>query len=254
MTASYGTTGWAAAGGGDLTTWERRAELLRALRAQLRASRERLARRLGLGPRPFLLALAEVPLPRSPLADAAHQRLSQGPAWNLGHSLRSYLWAALLAKRDGRSFDAELLFAACALHDLGLVEPGPQGCFSHRGAELARVCCLSAGAPPERAGAVAEAICQHLNVVPSALSAEAWLVRAGSGFDVIGDRFFDLAPETRQAVHQAFPRAGFAEAVTSVLLAETAAHPGTRIAFLCQALRFPALVKRADGWFRRDTR
>jgi HD superfamily phosphodiesterase len=38
------------------------------------------------------------------------------------HSARSYLWAASLGRTEGLDFDAELLYVAALLHDLGLVE------------------------------------------------------------------------------------------------------------------------------------
>lgn len=251
MSERYGTSAWAARGGGRLTRGEQGLEALRGVKVLAEVEADRLARALGLGRRAFHLALAEVPLPRSPLAEAAQARLARTPAWNVGHSMRTWLWGALLGKRDGVAVDAELLFAAAALHDLGLTDEGPQPCFAHRGAELARATCLSAGASPERAAAVADAICQHLNVVPSG-PPEARLVRAGAGYDVVGDRFFELSRDVRVEVVAVWPRRDFAAVVSKALEGEAGRHPGTRVEFLCHHLHFPALIARADRWFVRD--
>ena len=37
-----------------------------------------------------------------------------------GHAVRSYLYAALLADRDGTRHDEELLHVGCVLHDIAL--------------------------------------------------------------------------------------------------------------------------------------
>ncbi len=250
--APFGTTAWARTRDGCLSATERLAELARGIASLARAEGERLGHRVGLAPRAFSLALDEVAWPDTPLTRAALARLETTPAWNVGHSLRTYVFGAVLARRDGVTFDAELAFAAAALHDLGLVEPGPEACFAHRGAELARAVVLGAGATSDRAAAVADAICQHVDV--SASPAEAFVVRTGAGFDVIGDRYTHLAPAVRRATIARWPRDRFAASITERLEAEARAHPGTRPAFLCGPLRFPQLVRRAERWFLRDAR
>jgi len=247
---AFGTTGWAAAGGGRLTAGERVLEVARGL-GQL--ARDELGRLIGLRPPELALALAEVERPRTPLADAALRRLEATPAWNVGHSMRSWLFGALLARRDGVAFDAELAFVAAALHDLGLVGDGSEACFAHRGAELARRLCLATGASEARAATVADAICQHLDV-DAAPTGEARVVRFGSGLDVVGARFFELSPTTRRAVVQAWPRGEFARDVTAALEREAQRHPETRVGLLCGALRFPHLIARAERRFAEDAR
>ena len=45
------------------------------------------------------------------------------------HSIRSYLFAALIAEHEGlkagTDFDPDLLFCACVLHDLGISSSAP---------------------------------------------------------------------------------------------------------------------------------
>lgn len=249
--SDYGSTTWSARHDGALTRAERTRELVRAARGLVRAELTRLARTLGLSGRHRDRVLEPLELPTTPLAAAALERLAHTPDWNVGHSLRTYAFGALLATRDGQTFDAELAFVAAALHDLGLVELGPARCFAHRGAELARATCLAAGAAPERAAQVAEAICLHLNVLPTG-SAEARLVRAGAGYDVVGDRFFDLSGEQRRHVLARWPRGDFARSIARELVREADANPKTRAALLCAKLSFPTLIARADRWFSRD--
>ena len=248
---TFGTTSWAARRGGHLTRGERGAELARGLLALARSRLQRAARRLGMAPRQLALAAREVELPRTPLAAAALAKLEQVPAWLAAHSLRTYAWGALLAVRDGVTWDDELGFAAAALHDLGLTCDGPEPCFAHRGAELARATCLAAGASAARAAQVADAICQHLNVAAPG-GAEARLVRVGAGYDVAGDRFLELTAAQRGQVLARWPRADFAAQVSSSLQREAQRNPLTRAGFLCSTLRFPALIDRADRWFARE--
>src|SRR5438093_9573472 len=64
-------------------------------------------------------------LPSGPLAEACVSlaRTTESAAI-FDHSIRSFLYARLLAEREGSladaAYDEGLLFAACILHDLGL--------------------------------------------------------------------------------------------------------------------------------------
>jgi hypothetical protein len=54
------------------------------------------------------------------------------------HCYRTYLFGAALGTRDGLDWDAELLFVAAMLHDLGLTDfIGDDGPFERRGAAAA---------------------------------------------------------------------------------------------------------------------
>jgi hypothetical protein len=200
--------------------------------------------------RQFEIALREIPMPRSSLARAVEAALGETPDWVVAHSMRAWAFGCALARRDDVALDGEVFFAAALLHDPGLCTPDGEACFAHRGGELARTVCLRAGAEPRLAGRVANAICSHLNVVPSG-DAESRFVRIGSGYDVIGARFFDLGPGLRAEVLERWPRAEFAATVNASLRAEAQSHPKTRIAFLCNTLGFNRLVDAADQRFLR---
>src|SRR5690349_11961768 len=70
------------------------------------------------------------PLPGSPVArhTVEHVRSCESEAV-ANHSIRSYLFATLLAENEGlkagTDFDADLLFYACVLHDLGTSPSSP---------------------------------------------------------------------------------------------------------------------------------
>jgi hypothetical protein len=65
--------------------------------------------------------LAGVGLPDSASAQAA-ERLCRAASQRVfyAHAVRSYLFAALLARHDGMRVDQEVLFVGCVLHDIGL--------------------------------------------------------------------------------------------------------------------------------------
>ena len=86
----------------------------------------------------------------------------------LHHCLRTYVWGALLGRRDRLDWDDELLYVACLLHDLGLTpahdgrEPGIE-CFAVEGARAADAFLADAGWDVGRRARVAEAIVLHNN-------------------------------------------------------------------------------------------
>jgi hypothetical protein len=229
-----------------MTSGERVAETLRGAAALIGDRAGRAARALGLRPRAVSLALAEAPVPRTPLVAAAERALAPAPRWVLAHSMRTYLWGWLLGVRDGLRPDAELLLVASLLHDLGLIHRDGAACFALRGAELARAIVVAAGADASVAERVADAIARHLNVAPGG-DVEARLVGAGAALDVVGARREHVAEPTRRAVVHAWPRDGFAASMADAVADESRRHPQTRIGFLCRRLGFLRLIADADA-------
>ena len=82
-------------------------------------------------------------LPAGPLAAASLsivQTTASAPI--AGHSIRTFLYARLLAEHEGSlndaAYDEDLLFAACVMHDLGLGSlAAGQARFEVEGADLA---------------------------------------------------------------------------------------------------------------------
>ncbi|MEK8170567.1 metal-dependent phosphohydrolase [Streptomyces sp. M19] len=71
-----------------------------------------------------------IALPDTPLVDAVVRLIRPVETPSVfNHSIRSYLFARLVAGRlnlaADRDYDDELLFAACAMHDLGVASDGP---------------------------------------------------------------------------------------------------------------------------------
>ena len=128
------------------------------------------------------------------------------------HCFRSYAWGALLGIRDGVAWDAELLYAASMLHDIGLTpEYDRGGCFERDGADAAREILTEVGWPAERAETASDAIYLHMHEVGPEDSAEALLLDLGTAVDVRGYRLGDVPPAPRAHVLDLFPRLGFKE-------------------------------------------
>src|SRR5438094_5290543 len=127
--------------------------------------------------------------PDSRLARRAEELVTDvSPAFLTNHSFRSHFFAVALAERDRVRFDAELLYVAALLHDLGLVARFDTGrCFEEDGADAAAALAAGVGWPPERSEALAEAIRLHLAVaVELEDGPEAFLLWHSTGLDVVG--------------------------------------------------------------------
>ncbi|HXT94158.1 MAG TPA: HD domain-containing protein [Trebonia sp.] len=86
-----------------------------------------------------------------------------------GHSIRSFLFARLLAAQEGclddAAYDEDLLFAACVLHDLGLGTLAPGAArFEVEGADLAAALLTKHGVAAADVDRVWEAIALHSSV------------------------------------------------------------------------------------------
>lgn len=246
-----GSLAWARRNGGRLNAGERFAYARATIARTLASEAGRALRWLGFaGPKQVSLALAEIPLPQTPIAGAAAAFCAEHSTPALAnHCHRTYLWGALLAARDGVRYDAEMFYVASLLHDLGLTEPFvPQGqvaCFALSGAEAAERFARREGWTTLRAATLAEAICRHLNpVVSIEEGAEAHLLRQGSGLDVVGLRFGEVAAATRAEVLGRHPRIGLSEELAETLARDARSHPHTRMAGLCK-LGFAGRVRKA---------
>jgi hypothetical protein len=127
------------------------------------------------------------------------------------HSLRSYLFAVLLAEHQGlrppADFDPDLLFFACLLHDLGTspVAGGTQR-FEVDGADLAARFLTDNGVGAPGVDLVWEAIALHSTPgIAERRGALAYLTRRGVGIDFgPGSEF--ITDAQGQAVHSRYPR------------------------------------------------
>ncbi|MDC8804063.1 HD domain-containing protein [Halomonas pacifica] len=223
--AKLGSMEWGERSDGILSPTERMQMLAGIVRAQLGETLSRLARQLG-GYRRQRLRIdpQRIPVPASAVTRLADELASQHYSEPLRlHCLRTYFFGQLWAQFHGLGIDAETLYVASLLHDLGLT-PGfhqQTACcgFAIVGARTARQVVAERQWPPERQRAVYEAISYHLNPYLSLAhhEPEAACLQRGAHLDVIGAGHH-LLPDTAIAhIHGAYPRTGFREAILASL-------------------------------------
>jgi HD superfamily phosphodiesterase len=149
-------------------------------------------------------------IPDSAIAREATQLLRDtGSDLLFQHSMRVYLWGALIAKRKDLTFDPELLYAGAMFHDLGLTEGfhGSSLRFEVDGANAARDFLRSHGIPEADVHKVWTSIALHTTPgIPEFLHPEAALLHIAAGMDVAGRSYDQFTDEEREAVIAAYPR------------------------------------------------
>jgi hypothetical protein len=144
----------------------------------------------------------------------------------VNHGFRSYGFGALIGVADGFHFDAELLYVASLLHDIGLTEAYDRGgCFETDGADAARELLIELGWPADRADRVGRAIYLHMHDVPADGPAEAHLLAFGTSVDVAGWRLHDIDEPLREAVLDTYPRLGFKRHFLALFVDQAARKP-----------------------------
>lgn len=127
----------------------------------------------------------------------------------LNHCVRSYLWAAHLGAARGMRVDAELLYVAAVLHDLGLLAEFDNHAlpFEVGGGHVAAVFAGGAGWPAERRRRVTGVIVAHMaDSVDPAADPEGFLLERATAFDISGRAPEDFPEELRFAVLDRYPR------------------------------------------------
>ena len=188
-------------------------------------------------------------LPDSAVAKAALAAAKKSESVSIAnHSIRSYLFAELLAEHEGATADAydrELLFAACVMHDLGAGDraPGEQR-FEVEGADLAAGILTAHGTAAGDVDRVWEAIAVHTSPgIAERRGLLAYLIRGGIGID-FGRRSETVIAHER-TIHQAYPRLEMASSLTDAIVRHAArsAVAGPRYATPGELLR----ERNADG-------
>ena len=177
-----------------------------------------------------------IALPASPLADAIVRliRPAESPSV-FNHSIRTYLFARLVAARlalvDGHDYDDDLLFAACAMHDLGVASDGPHSQrFEVEGADRAAEFLVGRGVPSADADGVWEAIALHTSPgIAERRGPLCVLVREGVALDFGGPLGGDHAEVVDDAqgevIHAAYPRLEMVRSLTDAIVAQAARNP-----------------------------
>jgi len=150
-------------------------------------------------------------LPTGPLADASLAMARQSVSTEIAdHSIRSFLFARLIAEQEGSlhdaAYDEDLLFAACVLHDLALGRLGVgKARFEVEGADLAVSVLTEHGVPAADVDRVWEAIALHsLAGIADRRGLLTYLTHKGIFSDA--GSFADLDATRRQPVYARYPR------------------------------------------------
>lgn len=149
------------------------------------------------------------------------------------HSIRSYLFARLVAPHlgmaAGRDYDDELLFAACAMHDLGVASDSPRRQrFEVEGADRAADMLTARGVPADAVDMVWQAIALHTSPgIAERRGTLCELVRVGVALDFGGALGVDhllenISDAQADAIHSAYPRFDMVTSLTDEIVAHAA--------------------------------
>jgi len=253
MTASHataaptGTLAWARETMGAMTARDRRGFIRQAISMQANMAGSLLFRRNRIA-----VDIDSIQAPDSALCKNAEQLCAQvSPVPLFNHCARAYVWGCIFARHAGITFDAELYYAACMLHDLGLTDAyrdcARHGeCFTLDSVEGASALAKDAGWDVARQDALAEVILLHMNVVVGLQhGAEAHLLHESASLDCLGMRAWEITKDTRRAVVARHPRGEIKPLLLDVFGAEARRRPQCRSAFLIRYLLFRPLVRMA---------
>jgi len=164
----------------------------------------------------------------APVRGAREAALHYSSPSLFNHCARSYLWAASLGRSEGVDFDAELLYVAALLHDLGLVEAFDthRTDFEEAGGNVGWVLAAGAGWPEPRRERVKEIIVRHMwDAVDVVADPEGHLLELSTGMDISGRRTGDIPTDLRRDVLARYPRAGLAEEFVACFRDQAARKP-----------------------------
>jgi HD domain-containing protein len=144
------------------------------------------------------------------------------------HSVRSYLFARLVAAREGLldDVDPRLLFAATVLHDIGLRD-GPVGParFEVEGADVAAAFLTARGFTPTDTDQVWEAIALHTSPgIAERRGPLAYLTREGVGTDFGRHPDLVTAPQAT-LIHTRYPRLHMATTLIDTIVTQCHTQP-----------------------------
>jgi hypothetical protein len=146
----------------------------------------------------------------------------------LNHSIRTHLFALMHAEKLGlrarEDFDAELLFVACVMHDLGASEAynGPQR-FEVEAADAAVTLLTGHGRTAHEADQVWQAIALHTSPgIVERRGAVPMLTRMGVRTD-----FFtlEIPDEVRATAERQYPRLGLDHELGALIVAQALTQP-----------------------------
>ena len=227
-TALLGSAAWVQHTQGRLTSAERRSLIAALARTHLSnaVGRFRMALRVHRG-RHAHIPQSRLQVPETVLTRAARKAAEDVLTPSLlHHSYRTYRFGRALGELDGLRVDAELLFAAAMLHDIGFVIPPNGSDFTLSSMRLAREVADEVGLSTDATEVIQTAITMHYTPrVSTAAGPEAYLLSAGAAVDVAGVRTWDLPTQTLTDAVRDYPRLGFKRAFAEAFRAEAARGP-----------------------------
>ncbi|WP_153338700.1 HD domain-containing protein [Nocardia aurantia] len=142
------------------------------------------------------------------------------------HSIRSYLFARLLARDEGLIVAERTLFAACVLHDIGLTARGNgDQRFEVDGADAADAILAPLGVPAAERALIWEAIALHTSGgIAERRGPLAFLTRSGVGID-FGRGSTVISEEQAIAIHTAYPRLAMANSLVDAVVEQARGNP-----------------------------
>ncbi|OBK24288.1 HD domain-containing protein [Mycobacterium asiaticum] len=146
------------------------------------------------------------------------------------HSVRSYLFAELLAAHDGLSpqtdYDSETLFLGSVLHDLGAgTAAAGKERFEVEGADLAATLLTEHGCDRAVVDAVWEAIALHSSMgIAHRRGPICYLVSGGVGIDFGRNADF-IDDQAAEAIHSRYPRLAMATTLVDAIAAHAQRSP-----------------------------
>lgn len=177
---------------------------------------------------PAAKSIAGIPIPDSQLAsEATSLAKSAEPVEIFNHSLRTYLFAELIAKAKNVSHDQELVYVASILHDTGMCSQymSATSPFEVDGANLTRTLLSKHGASETRSYLGWDAVALHDNGgLAQHKQAEVMLVNSGVAAD-FGAYLSTMARTDISAVLQVAPRTNFIDAFLAAAAAVASKKP-----------------------------
>ena len=148
------------------------------------------------------------------------------PPYLFNHAMRTFLFGVLVGRAQGKTFDEDILYLACILHDLGLTErfQGEMP-FEIQGAEAARRFLTEQGYSQEKLATVWDGIAMHASPIGQFKPPEIALVGEGAGADVAGPDSSQIKRSDVEEIVKAFPRLKFKTAFVATCADVARAHP-----------------------------
>ncbi len=184
-------------------------------------------------------SIAGLPVPQDQISAATWRwARSTLPRFLFDHSVRSYCWAVEIGIREGRPFDAAILWSAALFHDVGLTRlTRNTSCFEVEGAAIARRFLERNGMSAAVAERAAVAIVDHMRAgVTLEDGIESVLLDRATGIDVRGVDIGAIV-HVRAPVVRTYPRGRFDRLFLKAIEREASLRP------TCQSAR---LLRQTD--------